>query len=131
MTLETSPTYISEHNSQVDELRKKDWPQGNTAFIRFSAQAEAHNFARLAPSVDKKLRLAVTTGIEVVPEDVYWPNTSMNPYQRKVRTIISWGLTIGLIIIWAIPVAFVGAVSNVDTLCSTAPWLAWICSLPP
>jgi hypothetical protein len=54
----------------------------------------------------------------------------MNPYQRKIRTIISWSLTIGLIIIWAIPVAFVGAVSNVDGLCANASWLAWVCKLP-
>ena len=45
-------------------------------------------------------------------------------------TPLAWGLTIGLIIIWAIPVAFVGVVSNVDTLCANASWLAWICTLP-
>jgi hypothetical protein len=72
----------------------------------------------------------VNSSIEVVPEDVVWENLKMNPYQRKIRKIISWALTIGLIIIWAIPVAFVGIVSNVDTLCQTAPFLAWICDLP-
>jgi hypothetical protein len=39
----------------------------------------------------------------------------MNPYQRKVRTIISWSLTVGLIIIWAVPVA----VSNGATVVLT------------
>jgi hypothetical protein len=66
----------------------------------------------------------------VIPEDIEWSNIGKNPYQRKISTIISWALTIGLIIIWAVPVAFVGVVSNVDTLCQRASWLAWICTLP-
>lgn len=130
MTLDTSPTYIAEHDAKHEEMRKKDYAQGNTAFIRFGSQAEAHNFARRVPSVDKKLRLTVDTGIEVVPEEVQWSNASMNPCQREVRTLVSWSLTIGLIIIWAIPVAFVGAVSNADTLCANSSWVAWICTLP-
>jgi hypothetical protein len=131
MTLESSPVYIRERNEQLDQMREnpEQYAQTNTAFIRFASQAEAHAFARLVSSTDKSLRL-VNSSIEVVPEDVVWTNLSMNPYQRKVQTIISWSLTIGLIIIWAIPVAFVGIVSNVDTLCSTAPFLAWICDLP-
>lgn len=132
MTLESSPAYIREHNEQLETLRNKEdsYEKNTTAFVRFDSQADAHSFARLAPSVDKKLRM-LDTAIEVVPEDVEWTNLAINPYQRKVRTIISWALTIGLIIIWAIPVAFVGVVSNVDTLCTTAPWLAWICQIGP
>lgn len=132
MTLETSPVYIREHNEQIESLRanEESYEKTNTAFIRFDSQADAHSFARLASSIDKKLRL-VDAAIEVVPEDVEWTNMSINPYQRKVRKIISWALTIGLIIVWAVPVAFVGIVSNVDTLCSTAPWLAWICTIGP
>lgn len=68
--------------------------------------------------------------LQVVPEDIEWNNTSKNPYQRKIGGIISWTLTIGLIIVWSIPVSFVGGVSNVDALCTTASWLAWICTIP-
>lgn len=131
MTLETSPTYIKEHNDQLVTLREKEesYEVGNTAFIRFSSQHEAHAFARLASSTSKNFR-PLRVGVEMVPEDVQWSNIKMSPSQRYLRTIISWSLTIGLIIIWAIPVAFVGLVSNVDTLCTTATWLAWICRLP-
>lgn len=132
MNLESSPAYIADFNKQVADMRGKeeDYPQGNTAFVRFSSQYEAHAFARLISSTDKSYRL-IKSGIEVVPEDVQWSNMSMNPYERHVRTAISWALTIGLIIVWAIPVAFVGAVSTIDTLCVQAPWLAWVCTLPP
>ena len=131
MTLETSPVYISEHNAELEKFRADadSLPQANTAFVRFGSQAEAHSFARLVSSTDKAYR-KIETGVEVVPEDIQWSNISMSTNQRKIRTVISWALTIGLIIIWAIPVAFVGIVSNVDTLCATASWLAWICKLP-
>jgi hypothetical protein len=131
MTLETSPVYIREHNQQLETMRagQDDLPLGNTSFVRFATQGEAHSFARLASSTDKSLRM-VKTGVEMVPEDVEWSNISMNPYQRKIRTIISWALTITLIIFWTIPVAFVGLISNVDTLCSKASWLAWLCTIP-
>ncbi|AAW47229.1 conserved hypothetical protein [Cryptococcus deneoformans JEC21] len=130
--LETSPDYIHEHNVKLDELREgiEDLPQGNTAFIRFSSQFEAHAFAKLASKTDKS-NMHIRGGIEVVPEDIEWSNISMSPWERHARTIVSWCLTVGLIIVWAIPVAFVGMISNVDTLCANASWLAWICELPP
>ena len=131
MTLETSPAYIKEHNAQLSTLREKEdsYELGNTAFVRFSSQQEAHAFARLASSTNKQFN-KVKVGIELIPEDIQWSNIKMSPSQRAIRTIISWALTIGLIIVWAVPVAFVGLVSNVDTLCTTAPFLAWICKLP-
>jgi len=49
----------------------------------------------------------------------------------KVRYLLSWAANIGLIILWAVPVAFAGAVSNVDTLCVNYQWLAWVCNTPP
>ncbi|KIR27474.1 hypothetical protein I307_05535 [Cryptococcus deuterogattii 99/473] len=111
--LDTSPEYIREHTVKLDELREgtEDLPQGNTAFIRFSSQFEAHAFAKLASKTDKSNKL-IRGGVEFI------------------RTIVSWCLTIGLIIVWAIPVAFVGMVSNIDTLCANASWLAWVCELP-
>jgi len=131
MTLETSPTYIAQHNAQVAQVRENEdsYPQGDVAFVRFASQSEAHSFARLVPSTNKKFR-SVKTHIEIVPEDVQWSNVSMSAAQRRTKTTLSWALTIFLIIIWSVPVAFVGLVSNVDTLCQTATWLAWICKLP-
>jgi calcium permeable stress-gated cation channel len=41
--------------------------------------------------------------IEVAPEDVIWNNLVMNPYERRVRLVLSWAATVGLIILWAIP----------------------------
>ncbi|KAJ3482345.1 hypothetical protein NLJ89_g12144 [Agrocybe chaxingu] len=68
--------------------------------------------------------------IEVAPPDIIWTNLGLNPYEQKIRLAISYAATAGLIILWSIPVAFVGVISNIYTVCSTASWLAWICDLP-
>ena len=67
---------------------------------------------------------------EVAPEDVIWSNLGLNPYEMRIRKVISYALTAALIILWAIPVAFVGIVSNVYGLCVQYRWLAWLCKLP-
>jgi len=54
----------------------------------------------------------------------------MNPYEAKLRMVISYAATAGLVILWAFPVAFVGVVSNITQLCATYSWLRWLCGLP-
>ncbi|WVO14302.1 hypothetical protein L204_101934 [Cryptococcus depauperatus] len=129
-TLESSPEYIHERNVKLSQLREniEELPLGNTAFIRFSSQHEAHSFAKLVSTTNKAHR-HIRSGVEATPEDVEWPNISMSPMQRTGRSVVSWALTLGLIITWAIPVAFVGLVSNVDALCKKASWLAWVCRI--
>ena len=50
--------------------------------------------------------------------------------QQKIRYAASWAATIGLVILWAFPVAFVGLISNVNQLCARYRWLRWLCQLP-
>lgn len=131
MDLKTSPLFIAEKNAELAKEREniERLKEGNVAFVRFDTQSNAHNYARFICKSDKSLRM-VQPKIELVPEDIVWGNTSMSWYQRKARTAASWAATIALIIFWSIPVAFVGIVSNVDSLCDEAPFLAWICDLP-
>lgn len=68
--------------------------------------------------------------IEVDQEDVIWDNVALNPFQAKIRYLLSWAMTLGLIILWAFPVAFVGAVSNVTALAKLAPFLSFLQTLP-
>lgn len=49
-------------------------------------------------------------------------------YETRSRYVISWGLTFALIILWSIPVAFIGLVSNLSNLCQKVSWLAWVCN---
>ena len=67
---------------------------------------------------------------EVAPDDVIWSNLGLNPYEQRIRKAISYAATAGLIILWAIPVAFVGVISNIHGLCDQYSWLAWLCKIP-
>jgi hypothetical protein len=68
--------------------------------------------------------------IEVAPEDVIWDNLAMNNYDRRLRSALSWAATFGLILLWALPVSFVGFISNIHSVCNTYHWLHWVCKLP-
>ncbi|GJE85442.1 DUF221-domain-containing protein [Phanerochaete sordida] len=105
------------------------YPPMNSAFVLFNRQIAAH-LASQALTHHSPYRIA-DRQLGVAPEDVIWANLNLNPYEARVRVAISWAITLGLIILWAFPVAFVGAISNIHALCTTYGWLAWICKLPP
>ncbi|CED82447.1 Uncharacterized conserved protein [Phaffia rhodozyma] len=100
----------------------------NSAFVLFNQQIGAHMAVQ---SVTHNQPYTMNGRyIETAPEDVIWSNLSMNPYEANIRQYISYALTGGLILLWSFPVAFVGIISNVSTLCTQFSWLAWICKLP-
>lgn len=49
----------------------------------------------------------------------------------KIRIAASYAITAGLIILWAFPVAAIGALSNLAAICQRYAFLAWVCALPP
>ncbi|PPQ71906.1 hypothetical protein CVT26_007201 [Gymnopilus dilepis] len=112
----------------VGSSAEGEYPPMNSAFITFNKQISAHLAVQVLAH-HEPYRMS-NRYIEVSPDDVIWSNLNMNPYEQKVRIAISWAATAALIIFWAIPVAFVGVVSNIHTVCATAKFLAWICKLP-
>ncbi|KAF8321947.1 uncharacterized protein EI90DRAFT_3078614, partial [Cantharellus anzutake] len=85
------------------------YPRLNSAFVLFNEQIAAH-IASQALVHHEPYRMAAKY-TEVAPKDVIWSNLNMNPYEAKIRTGISYTATAGLILLWAFPVAFIGAVS--------------------
>ena len=55
----------------------------------------------------------------------------MSPWMRKIRVLISWTITIALIIMWGPLVALVGVISNINTLANSVSFLHWINKIPP
>ena len=104
------------------------YPPLNSAFVLFNKQIAAHLAAQVLTH-HSPYRIA-DRHLGVAPEDVIWANLNLNPYEARIRIAISWCITLGLIILWAFPVAFVGAISNIHSLCTTYSWLSWLCSLP-
>lgn len=109
-------------------IAEGEYPTMNSAFIQFNRQIAAHLAVQVLAH-HEPYRLG-NRYIEVSPSDVIWSNLNLNPYEMKVRMAISYAATAALIIFWAIPVAFIGAVSNVYGLCARYSWLAWLCELP-
>lgn len=76
--------------------------------------------------------------IGISPEEVIWASLKINWASRVVRNIATSAFVFALIIFWAIPVAFVGAISNISALSQGTPgkkpllpWLSFINKIPP
>lgn len=148
-TLKESPAYIQEKDEELSTARKglNECKLGDAAFVRFATKEEAHAFAASIGKVSK----GAEGEIEVMPEDVFWPNLLKSKNSRLIGSIVSWALTVFLIIIWcvgfyffatqdcakltlrfhrAIPVALVGFISNINTLTQTVKFLSFLEKLP-
>lgn len=97
-------------------------------FIEFYTQVEAQSaFQSLAHH--QPLHMSPRY-IGINPEEVIWKNLKINWASRIVRYILTVAFVCVLILFWAIPVAFVGAISNIHALTQIAPWLSWILKIP-
>ncbi|EIN08427.1 DUF221-domain-containing protein [Punctularia strigosozonata HHB-11173 SS5] len=113
----------------ADDSTNDTYPPLNSAFVLFNKQIAAHLAAQsLAHHEPYRMANKYT---EVAPADVIWSNLGLNPYEQRLRWLISFGCTVGLVILWAFPVAFVGALSNIHSLATTYSWLAWLDDLGP
>ncbi|KAI0052100.1 DUF221-domain-containing protein [Auriscalpium vulgare] len=112
------------------DFSDQTYPPANGAFVLFNRQIAAHLAVQSLTHHDPYRMSEASKYVEVAPDDIIWDNLSLNPYERRVRLALSWAATIGIIITWAIPIAFIGAVSNIHSLCTTYKWLAWVCTLP-
>lgn len=99
-----------------------------SVFIEFYTQAEAQS-AYQSLAHHQPLHMSPRY-IGINPEEVIWKNLQLKWASRIVRNIITTAFVVALVIFWAIPVAFVGAVSNISALIQIAPWLAWIDKIP-
>lgn len=121
---------IPKIDKEVRHLQKKyrTYTPKNSIFVEFEDQYTAqlalqsvthHNPLRMGP---------VFTGIE--PADVYWNNLRLFWWEKFLRKLFACADIVLLIIFWAVPVAFVGVISNLTYLTDKLPWLSWIYNMP-
>lgn len=127
--METTEELEKERDLLASETGTKGqkYPPLNSVFVLFNQQIGAH-LAAQALTHNEPYRMAEKFS-EVAPADVIFDNLGLNPYEKRVRQAISYAATAGLIILWSIPVSFVGIVANVSGLCQYS-WLAWLCEIP-
>ncbi|KAG9079250.1 hypothetical protein FRC06_007862, partial [Ceratobasidium sp. 370] len=119
---------LAEDINNVGVDLDENYPPLNSAFILFNQQIGAHIAAQITVH-NEPYRMAEKY-TEVAPADVIWGNLGINPYEARIRRVISYAATAALIIFWTIPVAFVGIISNVSQLSERYKWLHWLGTLP-
>lgn len=129
-TIDYCRAELARLNLEIEQDQKdpKKYPLMNSAFIQFNHQVAAH-MACQSVSHHTPMQMA-PRAVEISPKDVIWSNMSITWWQRWLRTVLVLVLVFWLIVGWAIPVAFTGVLSNLDSLAGFVPWLKWVAAIP-
>ncbi|KPI35745.1 uncharacterized protein AB675_1206 [Cyphellophora attinorum] len=98
------------------------------AFIEFATQADAQ-IACQTLSYHQPLYMAERLA-GVRPYEVVWSSLTLSQLGRMCRKFAMQAFVAVLVIFWAIPCAFVGMVSNIESLSYKISFLGWIRDLP-
>ncbi|KIW06614.1 uncharacterized protein PV09_02328 [Verruconis gallopava] len=113
---------------ETDQKEPEKFPLMNSAFIQFNnqvaahmaCQSVAHHFpATMAPRI-----------VEIAPGDVIWDNMNIGYKQRMIRMAIVIVIISAMIILWAVPVSFASAFSNLRNVQETWKAFHFIASFP-
>ncbi|RKF74417.1 Uncharacterized protein RSN1 [Golovinomyces cichoracearum] len=96
-------------------------------FIEFKTLADAQNASQTLTHHHAFQMAPRFIGIN--PEEVIWSSLKISWSQRVIRRLAIIGFVSALIIFWAIPVGFVGLISNVNYL-KTYSALSWLDKIP-
>jgi hypothetical protein len=103
----------------------------NSVFVEFETLSEAqaayqslthHQVLQMAPRF---------TGMN--PSEVIWSNLKIQWYERGIRYLLTMSACVVLVIFWSVPVACIGAISNINALVGPnglIPQLGFILSIP-
>lgn len=131
-TIEWARSEIERLNPEIEELQAKhrsgDAKRISAVFIEFVNQNEAQAAYQM---VSHNLPLHMSPRyIGVDPTQVIWSNLRIMWWERIVRNFATIAFVVALIIFWAIPVAVVGAISNIDNLTNKVTFLRFILDIP-
>lgn len=101
----------------------------NSAFIEFTTQSAAQ-IALQTLAHNRPLHMAPRY-IGITPDEVIWTNLRLEWWERLAKGAAVTAAITALVIFWAIPVSFVGIISNITYLSKNVSFLKWIGDLPP
>lgn len=133
-TIKYCRSEIQRLNQEIESERQRamndyeEYPPQSSAFVLFHEQLSAQ-LAASTEACHTPYRMAERY-TEAHPKDVIWSNLNMNPYEKKLRSILFWIVTWLTIIFWIIPVALVSVFSQVDYLTEKVKFLSWIREIP-
>ncbi|KAF5364658.1 hypothetical protein D9758_005530 [Tetrapyrgos nigripes] len=126
-TIDWCKQEISDLNIKIQQARAhlvEGKPLGSV-FILCNLQMGAHILAQCV-SYHEPFKM-IDKWIETHPKDIIWNNLDDNALEMRWRHLVSWLALIGLILAWFFPAAFIGTLSNIDSLCHDVHFLGWIC----
>ncbi|TRX99002.1 hypothetical protein FHL15_000344 [Xylaria flabelliformis] len=112
---------------QQDAYREGKYKKINSVFVEFTNQADAESAYQVLAH-HQALQMTPKY-IGVTPGEVVWSALKVSWWQRVIRRFAVIGFISALIIFWAIPVAVVGAISNISYL-EDIFFLTWIKLIP-
>lgn len=111
-----------------DAYREGKYKKINSVFVEFTNQADAESAYQVLAH-HQALQMTPKY-IGVTPGEIVWSALRVSWWQRVIRRFAVIGFISALIIFWAIPVAVVGIISNIDYL-KNIFFLQWIGLIPP
>ncbi|KAI3406123.1 PHM7 [Candida oxycetoniae] len=99
-----------------------------SVFLEFPTQLELQKAYQAIPYNKDFKGVKRITGVS--PDDIIWKNLQLTSTKRRIKTILANTFLTLLIIFWCIPVAVVGAISNINFLTEKVPFLRFINNMP-
>lgn len=126
---------VPEVTSEQAALRTDRSHVQGACFIEFESVHAAHAAMVQATTIDKKDKIKqkmrmTPKEIGMPPQDVIWKNTIKAAPKVKLFSMAGTAFITFLCIFWTIPVAVVGAISNINYLTDKVPFLSFINSIP-
>ncbi|KAK4228816.1 hypothetical protein QBC38DRAFT_473985 [Podospora fimiseda] len=97
-------------------------------FVEFKSQADAEGAAQILAHHQGFHMSTKVVGIR--PTEIVWSSLSIPWWQVIIRRYVVLAFIAAMIIFWAIPVAFVGTISNIEYLKNEFSWLSWLDKIP-
>lgn len=131
-TIQYCETNIAKLNNEIHDLQQ-DW-QFDTkrlpaVFLIFENQSDAQKCFQSVTTILGRFSFGKKF-IGVAPEDINWSNLNLTSWQRYIKFVGANAFLVAMIIFWAIPVAVVGCISNINFLTTKVPFLKFINNLP-
>lgn len=129
-TIEWCKERIPELNKEIKYMQKsfKANRPHNSLFVEFENQYYAQMALLLVISHNPMRLQPLYIGYE--PGNVIWTNMRLFWWERVFRQSVAAAAVCALVLLWAIPVTFVGVISNITYLTNKIHWLRWILNLP-
>lgn len=129
-TLDYGVERLGELNRDIKkaQLEYKSNTQVPSVFIEFPSQLELQKAYQAIPYSSLLKKCGRYSGL--APDDIIWSTLALSKNKRRIKRVIASTILTLTIIFWSIPVAVVGAISNINFITEKLPFLKFINKMP-